>query len=157
MRRILLWSVLTLSLAANVTVLILSVRAQVAASVPLGVPFFAAVAPDAEQRERILNLRQEFTAFRQTNLTRTEDLRGQLAELIKNDQPERARIDAVLAQIAETHAALQRRVVEHIMAVRGTLRPDQRPAYEEMMTRHLRAGIPMQGNCTSDAKPGSGR
>jgi len=144
MKRLLLGALFALSLAANATVLALSVRAQAAS--PMGLPLFSKVSPDAQQRERILALRTDFLAFRKANFEQTDTLRGELAGLLKTDAPDRARIDAVLARIAEHQAALQRRVVEQVISVRGVLRPDQRPAFEEVMTKNLRGGLPMQRN-----------
>ena len=142
MKRLLVRSLLALSLAANVAVLVVAVRAQAAS--PMGIPLFSKLSVDAAQREQILTLRQDFLAFRAANYARTDALRGELAELLKTDAPDRARIDVVLAQIAESQAALQRRVVDQALSVRAVLRPEQRPAFEELMSQQLRAGVPMQ-------------
>jgi Spy/CpxP family protein refolding chaperone len=141
-KRLVLGAVLALSLAANAAVLVMSLRAQAAS--PMGIPLFSRVSVDAAQRGRILTLREDFLAFRAANYARTDALRGELAELLKTDAPDRARIDAVLARIAESQAALQRRVVEQALSVRAVLRPEQRPAFEELMSQQLRAGVPMQ-------------
>jgi len=153
MKRLLLGGLLAVSLAANATVLAMSVRAQVAS--PMGLPLFSKVSPDAQQREKIMALRKDFLAFRQANFEATDALRGELADLLKTDAPDRARIDAVLARIAESQSALQRRVVEQALSVRAVLRPDQRPAFEELMTKNLRAGVPMQRGGGQDE--GAGR
>ena len=157
MKRLLVGAVLALSLAANGAVLVMSVRAQAAS--PAGIPLFSRVAVDAAQREQVLKLRKGFHAFRAENYARTDALRAQLAELLKTDAPDRARIDAVLAQISESQAALQRRVVEQAISVRALLRPEQRPAFEELMTQQLTAGVPVQRNGANneDCPLGSGR
>jgi Spy/CpxP family protein refolding chaperone len=142
MKRLVLGSALALSLAANATVAAMTVRAQ--ASSPLGIPLFSKVSPDTAQRERIMALRKDFLAFRQASFERTEALRGELATLLAADVPDRARIEEVLAHLGQDQSALQRRVVEQVLAVRAVLRPDQRPAFEELMARQLRAGVPMQ-------------
>ena len=151
MKRLLLGGLLAVSLAANATVLAMSVRAQAAS--PMGIPLFSKVSPDAQQREQIMAMRNDFLAFRKTNFEKTDSLRGELAELLKTDSPDRARIDAVLARIAETQSALQRRVVEQAISVRAVLRPDQRPAFEELMTKNLRGGVPMQRNAGQEECP----
>lgn len=156
MKKLLIGAVLVLSLAANATVFAMRIHGQ--ASSPMGLPLLSKVSPDPQQREKIMALRKDFLAFRQANFEKTDALRGELADLLKADAPDRARIDGVLAQIAESQAALQRRVVEQVLSVRGVLRPDQRQAFEEVMTTQLRAGVPLQRNGGQDPDAGaSGR
>jgi Spy/CpxP family protein refolding chaperone len=147
LKRYLLWLVLMLSLSANATVLAISLRNRVAHP---EMPLLSKVELAPEQRARIMELRGGFLAFRQANHERASTLRGQLADLLKADPPDASRIDESLHAISENQGALQRRVVDHVLAVRAVLRPDQRPTFHDLMTEQLRAGGPMQGACVGE-------
>jgi Spy/CpxP family protein refolding chaperone len=54
-----------------------------------------------------------------------------------------AAIDAILRSTAEAQTGFQQAVVEHVLAVRGVLRPEQRPAFEEIVAEQMRTGGPM--------------
>ncbi|MHB8879194.1 MAG: Spy/CpxP family protein refolding chaperone, partial [Myxococcaceae bacterium] len=143
MKRLLLYGILALSLAANATVLLFAVRARMMKSDAL--PLVARVGLDEEQRQKVMALREGFLEYRRANQARAEQQRVRLSELLKTDPPDRAQIDAVLALMTELQIALQRRVVDQALSVRAVLRPDQRPAFEALMTERLRAGTPLQG------------
>lgn len=143
MKRLLLWAALAMSLAANATVALMALRSRSSAQLPL----LAEVRLESDQRTKILALREDFHAFRKSSSAQTSELRGRLADLLKSETPERAAIDDLLGRINESQAALQARVVEHVLAVRGALRPDQRPAFEKQMTKNLQRGIPFRGEC----------
>ncbi|MBI5510503.1 MAG: periplasmic heavy metal sensor [Deltaproteobacteria bacterium] len=104
----------------------------------------------SEQRATILDLRTAFLSYRAENTRKTSELRGELGRLLTADAPDRAAVDDVLRRIGEQQAALQRRVVEQALAVRAVLTPEQRPAFEALMQRHLRAGVPMQQPAPDD-------
>jgi len=144
MKRLFFRAILVLSLAVNVTVGVAALRPR---SEPPHMPLLTEVRLDPDQRARILSLREGFFAFRETNGAQTAQLRVQLADLLKTDTPDPRAVDGVLARINGSQAALQSRVVEHVLGVRGVLRPDQRPAFEKLMTRNLERGVPMRGEC----------
>jgi Spy/CpxP family protein refolding chaperone len=145
MKRLFFRAILALSLAVNVTVGVMALRHRAPASGHM--PLLSEVQLDPDQRAKILSLREGFLSFRENRNAQTAQLRVRLADLLKTDTPDRAAIDAVLAQINQSQAALQSRAVEHVLGVRALLRPDQRPAFEKLMTKNLERGIPMRGEC----------
>jgi hypothetical protein len=62
-----------------------------------------------------------------------------------------ARVESILRGIVESQAGLQQAVVEHVIAMRAVLRPDQRPAFEQMVAEHMTSGGPMQCGLGSPA------
>lgn len=147
MRRFLFWLVLILSLSANATVLAMVVHRRAASP---EMPLLSRVELAPEQRARVMELRSGLLAFRRENHDRAAVLRGQLAELLQSDATDPGRVDENLRAISENQGGLQRRVVQHLLAVRAVLRPDQRAAFHELMTEQLRAGVPMQGACVGE-------
>jgi hypothetical protein len=47
-------------------------------------------------------------------------------------------------EIARSQAEMQRTAVDHVLSVQAVLRPDQRPAFAEMIAEHMRSAGPMQ-------------
>jgi Spy/CpxP family protein refolding chaperone len=154
MRRLLPWALLAASLAANVAM-------AVGASHPGGPasqdepPIFSKVALEPDQRTRISNLRSDLLARRQQHQRRLMELRNQLASAVTHEPEDRAAAEAILARIADVQAGFQRAMVEHILAVRAVLKPDQRPAFERLVANQMQAGG--QSHCglepPADEKP----
>jgi Spy/CpxP family protein refolding chaperone len=155
MKRYFFWLVLLLSLSANATVGAVALERWWASRTP---PLLSKVDLTAEQRSQVMALRESLLAFRQENRDRIAAEREQLAGVLQVEAPDRAKIDELLGAIAQTQGALQRRVVEHVLTVRGVLRADQRPVFDTLMTKQLRAGVPMQSECAlQEAMGGGGR
>ncbi len=146
MRRILLWSVLVLSLSANAAVAAIAVGNHSNHS-HRGVhgepPLFSRVSLDAGQRERILALRGTLLADREAQARSLADLRVKLAALLTRDPVDQPELDRTLAEIEAGQAGFQRRVVSHVLAVREVLRPEQRPPFFELVAEHMRSGVPL--------------
>jgi Spy/CpxP family protein refolding chaperone len=154
MKRLALWSLLVLSLSANAAFGASMLRQRpVQPAIPDEPQLFSRVALDASQRERILELRTLLLRERSRQSTELEALRGRLAEQLAQAPEDTQAVGFVLARIEEAQAAFQRRVVEHVLSVRSVLRPDQRPAFSEIVARQLRAGGPMHAASTSPAPP----
>ena len=105
---------------------------------------FSRVAPDTDQRTRISTLRSQIMATRDEHGRRIAKMRGQLASAIMREPQDQALVDSILHNIAASQASVQQAAVDHVLAVRAVLRPDQRPAFEEMITSHMRSGGPME-------------
>jgi Spy/CpxP family protein refolding chaperone len=146
MKRLVFWSVLTLSLAVNTTVAVQVLRARTPA-----LPLMQVLTLGAEQKARIMELRRSFLAERQGVRERTSALRAELADLLTADHPDAAAIEAVIGRISESQVTLQHRVVDHVLAVRGVLTAEQRPRFEELMRKQLAAGVPTQEECPMSA------
>lgn len=147
MRRFVFWALLAASLSANLAVAAVAVwqRRPGPSEEP---PVFARVALDPDQRARISELRSQLMSARDEHAGRMATLRHRLAGAVAQQPADRAAIDAALRSIDETQAAYQRAVVEHVLAVRDVLRPEQRPAFEKMVVEHMSAGGAMQcANC----------
>ncbi len=72
-------------------------------------------------------------------------LRRRLAAAIARQPEDRAAVDSTLRRIAEEQARFQEAVVSHVLAVRSVLKPDQRPAFEDIIAHHIQAAGQMHG------------
>jgi hypothetical protein len=141
-KRLALWALLVASLSANLAIAAVAMRQQtVSSSEP---HLFSRVALDADQRARISELRSRIMARRDEHARRIAGLRKELASAIMQEPDSHARVQSILRSIVESQAGLQQAVVEHVIATRAVLRPDQRPAFEQMVTEHMTSGGPMQ-------------
>ena len=136
MRRLLPWALLVASLAANVA-LGVSLAHRDGSAFPSEPLIFSKVQLDPSQRARISSLRTELLTRRQENQRNLMQLRRQLAAAIGHEPEDRASVDSTLRQIAESQARFQAAVVDHVLAVRTVLRPDQRPAFEDIIAGHM--------------------
>ena len=143
MKRLAFWAVLAASLSANLAVAAVAVRQR--GSAPPNEPLlFSKVALDTAQRSRISALRAELLAERDEHARRIGDLRIQLASTILHESADQTHVETILREIASSQAAMQRAAVDHVLAVKAVLRPDQRPAFSEMVASHMRSAGPMQ-------------
>jgi Heavy-metal resistance len=142
MRRIHLGVLLAVSLSANVVIAGFALRRVAAPAATMPPPLFARVALDGDQKARIGALRERLLAERADEARRLADLRGALAHQLVHDPQDARSLDAILSRIEEAQRGFQRRVVAHVVAVREVLRPDQRPAFEELVTVQMRGGTP---------------
>lgn len=144
MGRLTVWAALAASLSAN-AVLVTTLAVHRPRPAPSGEPVvFSRTAVDAEQRARILELRAAVMAKRDAHAEEISALRGQLAAAIARTPDDRPVVDSLLVRISASQAAFQRAVVDHVLAVRAVLRPDQRAAFEDVIATQLRAGSALQ-------------
>ncbi len=143
MKRLVLWALLAGSLSANLAVAAVALRqrSSAASNEPL---IFSKVPLDAAQRSRISALRAELVTERDVHARRIAGLRAQLATTILHEPADKARVESVLREIASSQGEMQRAAVDHVLAVQAVLRPDQRPAFAEMIASHMRSAGPMQ-------------
>jgi hypothetical protein len=143
MKRLAFWAILAASLSANLAVAAVAVRQR--SSAPSNEPLlFSKVAVDAGQRSRISALRAELMTQKDEHARRIAELRGELASTILHEPANEAHVESILREIASSQAAMQRAAVDHVLAVKAVLRPDQRPAFAEMVASHMRSAGPMQ-------------
>lgn len=155
MRRLVLWAVLVASLSANLAVAFAALRQQ--RSGPPDEPLlFSKVSLAPEQRARIAELRSQLVARRADHARHIAELRARLAAAMMHQADDRAAMDSILRGIAESQAAFQQAVVDHVLAVRGVLKPEQRPAFEEIVAHHMQAG-PMQCGLAAAPEDGTNR
>lgn len=142
MKRFALWALVVASLSANLATAAVALRQR--SAVPSNEPLlFSRVTLDPDQRTRISELRSRLIANRDEHVRKLAELRGRLAGAMMHQAEDPAAIDAILRSIADAQAGFQHAVVEHVFAVRGVLRPDQRPAFEEIVAEQMRTGGPM--------------
>ncbi len=139
MKRFAFWALLVASLSANLAMAAVAVwqRSPARPGEPL---LFSKVALDPDQRSRISGLRERLMSTRQEHARRMAALRRDLASAAVQQPAAPATVDRALRAIADTQAAYQRAVVEHFLAVRDVLRPEQRPAFEKMVVEQMSMG-----------------
>ncbi|MFL5438361.1 MAG: periplasmic heavy metal sensor [Myxococcales bacterium] len=142
MKQAYLWALLAASLSANAVVAGIALRRASASPTAAAPPLFAKVALDGEQKTHILALRERLLAERREQGTQLAELRGALAQQLVHDPQDTQSLEAVLGRIETAQRGFQRRIVAHVLAVRAILRPDQRPAFEQLVTAQMRAGMP---------------
>lgn len=90
---------------------------------------------EGETRERFLEIQQRL--FRQTreHQESLQQLRSELRREIVDKEPDRARVDELLASIAEIHGDLDRLMVESVLATRDLLTAEQQRRYLGVLER----------------------
>lgn len=159
MKRPLLLGLLAVSLAVNAGVLFHALRRTAPAllgGVPAEPPLFRAVQLSESQRREILARRERLLALREATAATLAGLRGDLADALSRGEAGRPGIDEVLGKMEAAQREYQRAVVAHLLAVRETLTPEQRPAFERLLGERLRAGWMMQPDGMAPAGPGGG-
>lgn len=151
MKRAAILGLLVVSLAVNAVVAWHALRRApfgmaggVAGGMQADPPLFKRLALSDPQRTAILAKRASLMARRSSTSARLGELRGELAVALSQGGAGRARIDAALAEMERAQREFQRSVVEHLLAVRETLTPAQRPVFEELLAERMRAGWMMQ-------------
>ena len=147
MKRLVPWALLAASLAANVA-LGVTVSGRDRAGFPSEPLIFSKVNLNADQRARISSLRSEIVAHRDESERRLKALRGELASEIAREPEDRSAVDSTLRQIADSQARFQVAVVDHVLAVRAVLTPEQRSAFEGIIAHHMQAGA--QTHCGTE-------
>jgi Spy/CpxP family protein refolding chaperone len=159
MKRAVLFGLLVVSLAVNAAVAFHALRRHapgVVPGMPAEPPLFRALALDEAQKAAILARRAQLMALREATSARLAALRGELADAIPQGAAGRARIDDVLARMEGAQREYQRAVVEHLLAVRESLLPAQRPVFERLVRERLCSGWMIQPEGMAPAIPGGG-
>jgi len=103
----------------------------------------------AAQQETFDRLRETFQQQRARQDTGMTALREALVRELVADQPDAARIDSLLDQMARGQAQVQRSLVDRILQETAVLRPEQRIVFAPWLERRL-----LRGGRTGD---GAGR
>lgn len=151
MRQLILYGLLGLSLAVNAAVAGAWVVAGLAAGDNNGTPSPGCPIPQMEltpsERAAVEPIRERFREERLAHRSRFLQMRARLAPLVISDEPDREALDTLLREMSEAQAALQRTVVERVLAVRAALGPAHRARYDEMIVPHIQAGDAMRCDC----------
>lgn len=106
----------------------------------------------AEQRERFLERHRRFFESTQADRQAMEAARRELRREVARPQPDRARLEALLDEAGRRNAALERAFVDHVLATRELLTPEQQARYLALLSR-LRP--PREVGATGQAGRGS--
>jgi len=151
-KRFALWALLAASVSANVAMATVALRQR--SSGPSNEPLlFSKVALDPDQRTRISELRSLLIARRDEHARNLAELRTRLAGAMMHQAEDPAAIASILRGIAEAQTGFQQAIVDHVLAVRAVLRPEQRPAFEEVVAGQMKVGGPLQ--CGFGARHGA--
>jgi Spy/CpxP family protein refolding chaperone len=82
------------------------------------------------------NLKQRIRAGAELKIKRLE-----LEEFLAADEPDRALIDQKLAELNSAQGAMTRMRVDHRLAFRDLLTPEQRSKLQDRMRKHMRRGM----------------
>jgi Heavy-metal resistance len=138
-RRLLPWALLAASLSANVAMGVTALHGRVPAPLPEP-PFMGQLGLDSGQRERIEGLRARLMSSRLEHGRAVAEMRRRLTTAIAHQGEKPAEVGKALHDLAEAQASYQGEVVDHVLAVRSVLRPDQRPQFEQMVSHQMAVG-----------------
>ena len=90
---------------------------------------------EGEERERFMEIQQRLFRNTRQHQESLQQLRGELRREIVSEDPDRARVDELLAAIGDIHRDLDRLLVESVLATRELLTPDQQRRYFHVLER----------------------
>ena len=96
---------------------------------------------DAEQQERLVEMRRRMHERRKTFWQRANAIKVDLTDAISSLDGDQARIDVHLERYAKNQAAMQRAVVEHLRTVNAMLRPEQQDGFRVLLRSEMFSGI----------------
>lgn len=155
MKRLLPWALLAASLSANLALAVAATRrGEPGPSVEPQIMVQLSLDPD--QRASIERLRSRLVASRREHAVAMAGLRQRLTAAIARQGGEPGAVPRIRGELAEAQAGYQCQVVDHMLAVRGVLRPDQLPQFEQMVSRQMAAGAAGAGECMAAPRQGAG-
>jgi hypothetical protein len=154
-RRLLPWALLAASLSANLGMAVPALRRREPVP-PVEPQVMSQLALDPDQRASIERLRSRLMASRHRHLVAMADLRQRLTAAIVRQGGDAGDVSRILRELAEAQAGYQCQVVDHMLAVRGVLRRDQLPRFEQMVSRQMTAGAAAAGECMPAPRQGAG-
>ena len=141
-----LFSLLGLSSALNATLAVGYFRGgaeSTVAAAPAGEDYclLDRLKLDAEQRNRLAEMRRKMHEKRAAFQRRAAELKSELAETISATQVDRAALNGLLGRYTENQAAMQRAVVEHLIGVGAMLHPEQRDEFRTLLHTEIFHGM----------------
>ena len=97
---------------------------------------------EGERRERFLAVQRRFLDTVTARRGELDEVRRQLRRELTSRRPDPARVDALLAESARLHAALERALVENVLESREILEPDEERRFLRLLGRLRRAAPP---------------
>lgn len=90
---------------------------------------------EGEDREKFMQLQRGLLESSQGNREELEGMRREVRKELQKDEPDRARIDRLIADMAEVSAAQEREYVETVMASREILDDEQQALYMQFLAQ----------------------
>lgn len=98
---------------------------------------FAVLDLTAAQQQEFERLRAEFRDYRGECHHQTGQMIAELVAQLTADTPDQQALDHILVAMRDRQAATQRRLVEHLRALRGVLTAEQQPAFDRVLGETL--------------------
>jgi Spy/CpxP family protein refolding chaperone len=93
-----------------------------------------------EQRNKVQEIRKTFLPKVDALRRNMRSRRAELAELLFDGAAERSKLDAVVEQIIQHQAELEREVIEHILEEKEILAPAQRRQFHDIIVAQFSSG-----------------
>ena len=90
---------------------------------------------EGEDREKFIQLQRGLLESSQGNREELDGMRREVRRELREDEPDRARIDRLIADMAEVSAAQEREYVETVMASREILDDEQQALYMQFLAQ----------------------
>lgn len=145
MRRAWVWIALLVSVGVNLGVLVtlgtIRFRGQSRWERPgeMGPPPFGRLADrlglEGETRERFVEIQRTLFETVRRDRQRLDEIRDGLRRELTAEQPELARVERMLEELGDTHTAIDRALVESVVASRELLSPEQHRDYLRLLHR----------------------
>jgi Spy/CpxP family protein refolding chaperone len=102
---------------------------------------------EADQRAKLMEVREHFVAERARAHERMRELRGRLADEIAKASPDRAQMAKLTDEMAAVQSEMRPEFIAHLLDMHALLRPEQRVALGNM----LRASDMPEASCVGAA------
>ena len=106
---------------------------------------FAVLELTPEQAEAFAQEKHHFSTYRGSCHGEMTNMRAALVAELIAAAPDQEAIDQTLAAMRERQSATERRLVDHLLALREILRPEQQASFAAVLERTLGGGCKSQG------------
>ena len=106
---------------------------------------FAALDLTPEQAEAFAREKADYTAYRGDCHGQMTEMRARLVRQLTAASPDHDAIDRLLVAMRDRQAATERRLVDHLFALRAILRPDQQADFQRVLEGALGGGCKHAG------------
>ena len=86
---------------------------------------------DAAQQKQFADLRHEHQDFARKHHEEEKELHEAYFNLLKTDQPDKAKVDSIAALMSNNHKELEQFTFEHFQKLRSICRDDQKKLFDE--------------------------
>lgn len=97
---------------------------------------------EGETRQRFLDIQRDAFETMRGEREKLQSARQALRRELASEQPDRQRVESLLAEVSATQAALERALVGSFLETRALLDPDQQRLYTRFVEERLRPQAP---------------